>query len=209
MCACTCEENTHGLIYGSGREPALTQFPSESHTGCYQNKKPTGLGADSRRCVTSAPQPRLAPQGCSELHPTPAHAAATGKGTGGAAPLPLSTNEYCGCWGGQGEQWDRQQCLQAGIVLPALPCLPFPACPHPACPSLPALTCLFSSAAGSVRSVPAVAGRSTPATGCGERGATPTTSPASPASPASGSSPPARSSAWWRRRCSAGSTTTP
>lgn len=118
------------MIYGSGREPALTQFPSESHTGCYQNKKPTGLGADSRRCVTSAPQPRLVPQGCSELHPTPAHAAATGKGTGGAAPLPLSTNGYCGCWGGQGEQWDRQQCLQAGIVLPALPCLPFPACPH-------------------------------------------------------------------------------
>lgn len=72
VCAFTCEENTHGLIYGSGREPALTQFPSECHTGCYQNKKPTALEADSRRCVTSAPRPRLAPQGCHELHPSAA-----------------------------------------------------------------------------------------------------------------------------------------
>ena len=54
----------------------------------------------------------------------------------------------------------------------------------------------------------AAAGTSTPRTGsAGPRG-TCTTWPASPASPARGSCPPGRSSPWWRRRCSAGCTTT-
>lgn len=88
-----CEEKTHVLIYGNGREPALTQFPSESHTGCYQNKKPTGLEADSWRCVTSAPR-SLAPLGCVESRPAPARAAARAalpwdNGIGGAALLQL------------------------------------------------------------------------------------------------------------------------
>lgn len=205
MCACTCEGNTHGLIYGSGREPALTQFPSECHTGCYQNKKPTGLEADSRRCVTSAPWPRLAPQGCNEFHPTAAHTAATATAQ---APLgrPRCISACRGVVGvgvvGVSNGVGSSTCTWHGAACPPLPS-------SPPCPPLPALTCLFSSAAGSVPSVPAVAGRSTPATGCGGRGAMPTTWPASPASPASGSSPPARSSAWWRRRCCAGSTTTP
>lgn len=101
-----------------------------------------------------------------------------------------------GVWAGWGERRGQQRHLCPGVVLPALTL----ARPHPA--SSP-------PAAGLVQSAPAAADRSTPATGCGERGATPTTSPASPVSPASGSSPPARSSVWWRRRCCAGFTTTP
>lgn len=89
VCACTCEENTHGLIYGSGREPALTQFPSQCHTGCYQNKKPTGLEADSRHCVTSAPRPRLVLQGCSELHLSAAHTTAQQGHCWGSSTAPL------------------------------------------------------------------------------------------------------------------------
>lgn len=54
----------------------------------------------------------------------------------------------------------------------------------------------------------AAAATSTPQTGSAGRRATCTTWPASPASPARGSCPPGRSSLWWRRRCSAGFTTT-
>ncbi len=68
-----------------------------------------------------------------------------------------------------------------------------------------ALLCLT---VGLVQSVPAVAGRSTPATGYGEPEAMPTIWPASPASPANGSCPQARSSGWWRRKYFVGSITT-
>ena len=67
---------------------------------------------------------------------------------------------------------------------------------------------VFILAAGLVQSVPSVAGRCTPATGCGGLGAASTTWPASPASPARGSCPPGRSSAWWRAGCSAEATMT-
>lgn len=68
-----------------------------------------------------------------------------------------------------------------------------------------ALLCLT---VGLVQSVPAVAGRSTPATGSGEPGAMLTIWPVSPASPANASCPQARSSGWWRRKYCVGSTTT-
>lgn len=68
-----------------------------------------------------------------------------------------------------------------------------------------ALLCLT---VGLVQSVPAVAGRSTPAIGYGEPEAMPTIWPASPASPANGSCPQARSSGWLRRKYFVGSITT-
>lgn len=68
-----------------------------------------------------------------------------------------------------------------------------------------ALLCLT---VGLVQSVPAVAGRSTPATGYGEPGAMPTIWPASPASPANVSCPQARSLGWWRRKYFVGFITT-
>ena len=48
-----------------------------------------------------------------------------------------------------------------------------------------------------------------PVTGSAVPEAMPTTWPALPASPANASCPRGKSSAWWKRRCSAGSTTTP
>lgn len=68
-----------------------------------------------------------------------------------------------------------------------------------------ALLCLT---VGLVQSVPAVAGRSTPATGYGEPGAMPTILPALPASPANVSCPQARSLGWWRRKFFVGFITT-
>lgn len=151
---------------------ALTEFPSECHTACYQNKKPVNLEADSLHCVTSAlahtARPSAAPcagdpclraaPGRSQCHPFSVWAQGARGGSGSAA--------------------------------------------HPHAVSSPPAAVL-------VPSVPAAAGRSTPVIGCGGRAAMPTTWPASPASPARGSSPRARSSAWWRRRCCAGSTMTP
>lgn len=58
-------------------------------------------------------------------------------------------------------------------------------------------------------SAPGAADKSMPVTGCGARAAMPTTWHASPAFPASASYPPARNSAWLRRRCFAASITTP
>lgn len=67
---------------------------------------------------------------------------------------------------------------------------------------------LGSSAGGTAPGVRAAAGTSTPRTGsAGPRG-TSIIWPALPASPARGSCQPGRSSLWWRRRCSAGFTTT-
>lgn len=67
---------------------------------------------------------------------------------------------------------------------------------------------IFLLTVGLVQSVPSVAGRCTPVTGCGGLGAVFTTWPASPASPVRGSCPLGRSSAWWRAGCSVGATMT-
>lgn len=67
----------------------------------------------------------------------------------------------------------------------------------------------LSLTVGLVRSAPGAVVRSTPATGCDVQGAMPTTWPALPVSLARGSCLPGRSLAWWRRRCSVGSTMTP
>lgn len=75
--------------------------------------------------------------------------------------------------------------------------------PRPSC-----LTESSSLTVGLGLNVPSVAGRCSPATGCGGLGAACTTWPASPATPARGSCRPARSSAWWRAGCCAGATTT-
>lgn len=66
----------------------------------------------------------------------------------------------------------------------------------------------FFLTVGLALSVPSVAGRCTPATGCAGRGAASTTWPVSPVSPARGSFPLVRSLAWWRAGCSAAATTT-
>lgn len=70
------------------------------------------------------------------------------------------------------------------------------------------LICSPSPAEDTARGARAAAGTSTPQTGSAGPRATSTTWPVSPASPARGSCPPGRSSLWWRRRCSAGFTTT-
>lgn len=62
---------------------------------------------------------------------------------------------------------------------------------------------------GLVLSVPAVAARSMPATGCGEPGATPTIWPASHVSPANVSFLQAKSLDWWKRKFFVGSIMTP
>lgn len=64
---------------------------------------------------------------------------------------------------------------------------------------------LFSG--GMAPAVLAVAGTSTPATGCVGREASPSTWPASPATPASASCPPERNVVYWRTGSSAGHTT--
>lgn len=51
------------MIYCNGGKTALTKFPSECHTACYQNKKPTNLEADSLHCVTSALTRTAQPRG--------------------------------------------------------------------------------------------------------------------------------------------------
>lgn len=173
------------MIYGTGRAPAPTQFPSSLTLAVIKMKSPRVWKLiHGGRCVTSA-----GAAGSHVLLPVPLPAP-RGNSTGGVVWL-----QRFPCMG-----------VMDGASDGPSPCVAItsawshPACSHPS--SSP-------PAAGLVPSAPAAAGRSTPATGCGERGATPTTSPASPASPASASSPPVRSSAWWRRRCCAASTTTP
>lgn len=66
----------------------------------------------------------------------------------------------------------------------------------------------FFPTVGLAPSVPNVAGRCTPATGCEGLGAACTTWPVSLVSPVRGSCPLGKSSAWWRAGCSAAATMT-
>lgn len=78
------------------------------------------------------------------------------------------------------------------------------------CKLQPNFTCLFFVflTVGSALSVPSVADRCMPATGCDGPGAACTTWPVLPVSPVRGSCRQGRSSAWWRAGCSAAATMT-
>lgn len=139
------------MIYGSGRDPAPTQFPFESHTGCYQKKKPTGLEADSWSCVTSAPCICLAPRGHGKSHPAAIHTAALATAFASAcSTLPWKSDaggtislQFFLLVGTVGFGMDRvSDRVSSSAHTPVLCCLPSP----PGLPAsrLPSL-CLFSS----------------------------------------------------------------
>lgn len=105
------------MIYCNRGKTALTKFPSECHTACYQNKKPTNLEADSLHCVTSALARTAQPRGrawcCgAALGPLPA-----GSPRGAVSLQTLSPRGLCGVGAGWGGRWGGGGCLPSPCLL--------------------------------------------------------------------------------------------